>query len=59
MKVWKAFSGSLTEYKIEYNITQDFLGLLGVIKVIGSKDHPDGEQYQFNKMEISPISDLN
>jgi len=43
--------GSLTEYKIEYNITQDFLGLLGVTKVIGSKDHPDGEQYQFNKME--------
>ena len=44
-------SGSLTEYKIEYNITQDFLGLLGVTKVIGSKDHPAGEQYQFNKME--------
>ena len=43
--------GSLTEYKIEYKITQDFLGLLGVTKVIGSKDHPDGEQYQFNKME--------
>ena len=43
--------GSLTEYKIEYNITQDFLGLLGVTKVIGSKDHPDGENYQFNKME--------
>ena len=47
----KGISGSLTEYKIEYNITQDFLGLLGVTKVIGSKDHPDGEQYQFNKME--------
>jgi hypothetical protein len=43
--------GSLTEYKIEYNITQDFLGLLGVTKVIGSKDHPDGENYQFIKME--------
>ena len=47
----EGISGSLTEYKIEYNITQDFLGLLGVTKVIGSKDHPDGEQYQFNKME--------
>jgi hypothetical protein len=44
-------SGSLIEYKIEYSITQDFLGLLGVTKVIGSKDHPDGELYQFNKME--------
>ena len=47
----EGMSGSLTEYKIEYNITQDFLGLLGVTKVIGSKNHPDGEQYQFNKME--------
>ena len=47
----ESISGSLTEYKIEYNITQDFLGILGVTKVIGSKDHPDGEQYQFNKME--------
>ena len=47
----KGIPGSLTEYKIEYKITQDFLGLLGVTKVIGSKDHPDGEQYQFNKME--------
>jgi hypothetical protein len=47
----KGIPGSLTEYKIEYNITQDFLGLLGLTKVIGSKDHPDGAQYQFNKME--------
>ena len=47
----KGIPGSLTEYKIEYKITQDFLGLLGVTKVIGSNDHPDGEQYQFNKME--------
>ena len=45
------FSGSLSEYKIEYNFTQDLLGLFGVTKVIGSKDHPDGDQYQFNKME--------
>ena len=44
-------SGSLTEYKIEYNVTQDLLSLLGVTNVIGSKDHPDEEQYQFNKME--------
>ena len=45
------FAGSLSEYKIEYNVTQDLLGLFGVTKVIGSKDHPDGDQYQFNKME--------
>jgi len=44
-------AGSLTEYKIEYNISQDLLGLFGITKVIGNKDHPDGDQYQFNKME--------
>ena len=44
-------AGSLTEYKIEYNITQDLLGLIGLTKVIGSDDHPEGDDYQFNKME--------
>jgi hypothetical protein len=44
-------AGSLTEYKVEYNITQDLLGLIGLTKVIGNKDHPDGDKYQFNKME--------
>jgi len=44
-------AGSLTEYKIEYNITQDLLGLIGLTKVIGSDDHPEGDNYQFNKME--------
>ena len=43
--------GNLTEYKLEYNITQDLLGLLGVTKVQGSDDHPEGEEYQFNSME--------
>ena len=43
--------GSLTEYKLEYNITQDLLGLMGITKVQGTKDHPDGELYQFNAME--------
>ncbi len=43
--------GSLTEYKIEYNITQDLLSLFGLTKVVGTKDHPDGDQYQFNQME--------
>ena len=44
-------AGSLTEYKIEYNIAQDLLGLIGMTKVIGTDDHPEGENYQFNKME--------
>ena len=44
-------AGSLTEFKIEYNIAQDLLGLIGMTKVIGTDDHPDGENYQFNKME--------
>ena len=43
--------GSLTEYKIEYNVSQDLLGLLGFTTVRGTDDHPDGENYQFNKME--------
>jgi hypothetical protein len=42
--------GSLTEYKIEYNVSQDLLGLLGFTTVRGTDDHPDGENYQFNKM---------
>lgn len=44
-------SGSLTEYKLEYNLTQDLLGLAGFTKVVGTNDHPDGDQYQFNSME--------
>ena len=43
--------GSFTEYKIEYNVTQDLLVLLGITTVQGTGDHPDGENYQFNKME--------
>jgi len=42
--------GSLTEFKIEYNVTQDLLGLIALTKVTGSDTHPDGENYQFNKM---------
>lgn len=44
-------TGSLTEYKIEYNIAQDLIGLIELTKVMGSDAHPDGENYQFNKME--------
>lgn len=51
-------AGSLNELKIEYSINQDLNILLGLTNIIGSgkkKDgthiHPDGEDYQFNKME--------
>jgi len=43
--------GSLIEYKIEYNFTQDLLGLLSITTVRGANNHPNGENYQFNKME--------
>jgi len=44
-------AGRLIEYKLEYNLTQDLLGLMGVAKVTGSDNHPDGDSYQFNSME--------
>jgi len=43
--------GSLTEFKIEYNVTQDLLGLIALTKVSGSDTHPDAENYQFNEMQ--------
>ena len=43
--------GSLIEYKIEYNFTQDILGLLGITTIRGADNHPNRENYQFNKME--------
>ena len=43
--------GSLTEFKMEYNLVQDLLGLIALTKVSGSDIHPDGESYQFNKMD--------
>ena len=43
--------GSLIEYKIEYNINEDLLGLFGITKVQGTDFHPDGDSYQFKSME--------
>ena len=43
--------GSITEFKIEYDIIQDLVWLLGITNIKGSKNHPDGNNYRFNKME--------
>ena len=43
--------GSLTEIKFEYSIEENLIGAVSVTKVSGDDSHPDGEQYQFNKME--------
>ena len=47
----KGISGSLNELKIEYSINQDLKILLGITNVEGTDQHPDDDQYQFNKME--------
>jgi len=43
--------GSLIEFKIEYNINQDLLGLLSLTKINGADNHPNGSSYRFNMME--------
>ncbi|MBH10534.1 MAG: hypothetical protein CMG74_09345 [Candidatus Marinimicrobia bacterium] len=43
--------GSLTEFKIEYNMYRNLLGLFSITKINGSNIHPEGNNYQFNKME--------
>ena len=43
--------GSLTEFKIEYNFIQNLIGAVSITKVFGDDSHPDGDLYQFNKME--------
>ena len=43
--------GSLNELKVEYDVVQDLIFLLGITKINGSKNHPDGKNYRFNKME--------
>mgnify|MGYP007000299684 len=47
----KKITGSLNEIKAEYLITQDLTLLLGITEINGSSKHPDGEEYQFYKME--------
>ncbi len=44
-------AGSLTEFKLEYSITDDLQSLLGLTIINGSDEHPDGENYPFNRME--------
>ena len=43
--------GYLNEMKIEYSINQDLKVLLGITSINGSNEHPDGQNYQFKKME--------
>ena len=43
--------GYLNEIKIEYSINQDLKVLLGITSINGSNEHPDGQNYQFKKME--------
>ena len=43
--------GTINEIKVEYDIAQDLMILMGLTKINGSKTHPENESYQFNKME--------
>jgi hypothetical protein len=43
--------GTINEIKVEYDIAQDLIILMGLTKINGSKTHPENESYQFNKME--------
>ena len=44
-------AGSLHELRLEYAIREDLQSLLGITTVEGSNDHPDKENYPFNRME--------
>ncbi len=43
--------GSLNELKVEYDIIQNFIFLIGITKINGSNNHPDKVNYRFNKMK--------
>ena len=43
--------GVLLEGHIDYNMTDELRATFGLTKIYGSNDHPDGENYRFNKME--------
>ena len=47
----KKIYGQLNEFKIEYDIIQDLIFLLGITKINGKENHPDGDNYRFKKME--------
>ena len=38
-------------FTMEYNVTQNLHGVLGITKILGKNTHPDGELYRFNAME--------
>ena len=44
-------AGSLVELKVGYIFEQDLHGLLALTNVTGTSNHPDGENYAFNRME--------
>ncbi|MDP7610027.1 MAG: hypothetical protein QF814_09950 [Candidatus Marinimicrobia bacterium] len=46
-KIWGAMFG----FTMEYNVTQNLHGVLGITKILGKNTHPDGELYRFNAME--------
>ena len=46
-KIWGAMFG----FTMEYNVTQNLHGVLGITKILGKNAHPDGELYRFNAME--------
>ncbi len=44
-------AGNLLEYKLTYSIEQDFKCILALTQVNGNDNHPDQNDYPFNRME--------
>ena len=44
-------AGSLNDIRLEYSIKEDLQCIVGLTKVNGSTNHPDGDNYPFNRME--------
>ena len=42
---------NINEFKVEYDIIQNFNLLFSITKIDGSKKHPNDENYLFNKMK--------
>ena len=47
----EGLSGALIDMKIIYSLNQNLDGMIAITKVNGKSNHPDGENYIFNKME--------
>jgi len=47
----KSISGALMELKMTYSLNQDLDGTIALTKVNGDPNHPDGDNYPFNRME--------